>query len=270
MVTFGEASDANDGPPPDTYDVVKPPAPMTPYVRIWLNDDLPAPFDLLWEDYRHYPDTEKIWNVTIQWMPLSGSSPVLVTIHWNTVEVDSSEYTSVTLCNETGIPLKNMLLDNTFSFSCLAYIPQYFKIICDITNLPPATPQKPMGETSGKTGVEYSYNTTTTDLNDDQLYYQWNWGDGTTSTWLGPFNSGQTSQAKHTWTKKGNYRITVKAKDIYDVESNWSNPLQITMPVSQNYLMNELSIFLYHIIYFFKSGGPNLMFIKILKTRYNA
>src|SRR4030042_6065553 len=162
MVKFGEAPDANDGSPPDSYDIAKPPAPITPYVRIWLEDNLPSPYDLLWEDYRHYPDTEKVWNVTVQWMPPNGSSAVHVTIHWSIDEVDSSEYTSVTLCNETGIPLKNMLLDNTYSFSCSAYIPQYFNIVCDVTNLPPATPQKPLGETSGKTGVEYSYNTTTT------------------------------------------------------------------------------------------------------------
>ena len=68
-VKFGEAPDARDGPPADTYDVAKPPAPMTPYIRAYLNDNLPTPFDKLWSDYRQYPDTQKTWNLSVQWYP---------------------------------------------------------------------------------------------------------------------------------------------------------------------------------------------------------
>lgn len=53
-VVFGEAPDARDGPPADSYDVVKPPEPMKPYTRIWLKDNLPVPYNLLWKDYRHW------------------------------------------------------------------------------------------------------------------------------------------------------------------------------------------------------------------------
>ena len=41
-----------------------------------------------------------------------------------------------------------------------------------------------------------------------------------------------TCEAKHTWTVKISYNIKVKAKDIYDKESVWSDPLPITMPYS--------------------------------------
>lgn len=263
FVVFGEALDANDGPPYDSYDVAKAPAPLPPYIRTWFNDNLPSPYDLLWNDYRQYPDTEKIWNLTIQWIPTSGSSPTSVTIHWNTNEVDDSEYVSMTLCNDSGAPLKNMLLDSAYSFICPAYVPQYFTIVCVVINLPPATPQKPTGETSGKIGVEYSYSTATTDPNNDQLFYQWNWGDGAISTWLGPFASGQTSQAQHTWTTKGNYGITVKAKDIYGAETDWSDPLPITMPSSQNFTINEMATFLFNIIRFYKNGYISILFVQI-------
>ena len=56
-VVFGEAPDANDGPPADAYDEPKPPAPPTPYVRGWFNDYLSSPYNRLWKDYREYPDS---------------------------------------------------------------------------------------------------------------------------------------------------------------------------------------------------------------------
>lgn len=231
FIVFGEAPDANDGPPADAYDTVKPPAPMPPYIFAWFNDNLPVPYNLLWKDYRRYPDINKIWNLTIQWIPSSGSSPTTVTISWNIEEFDDSEYDFIFLCTEEGTLLTNMLVHNSYIFSCPAYIPQYLKIICEVNN-PPAKPQKPSGPISGEPGVEYTYYTITIDPNSHQLYYQWNWGDGTTSDWLGPFESNQSVEAKHAWSKKGNYEIKVKAKDTFDAESPWSDALPITMPIS--------------------------------------
>jgi hypothetical protein len=266
FVVFGEAPDATDGPPHDSYDIVEPPAPMTPYIRIWFNDNLPTPYDFLWEDYRFYPDTEKVWNLTVQWMPSSGSSSTTVTINWNTNQVTDSEYTVLSFCTETGTPLKNMVLDNSYSFDCPPFIPQNFKIICGgNSNLPPATPQKPQGETSGKAGVEYTYSSTTTDPDNNQVYYQWNWGDEVTSAWLGPYTSGQMTETTHTWTKKGNYQITVKVKDIYGAESSWSDSLPITMPRSQNYVIDEMTALIHYIIQFLKGKYAGMTFIQILR-----
>ncbi len=99
-------------------------------------------------------------------------------------------------------------------------------------NQPPDKPDKPSGITSGEINNVYSYCTTTNDTNGDQVYYQWDWGDGNNSGWIGPSNSGVACEAKHTWTQKDNYNIKVKAKDIYGAESLWSDPLPITMPYS--------------------------------------
>jgi parallel beta-helix repeat protein len=96
-------------------------------------------------------------------------------------------------------------------------------------NSPPNKPNKPSGETNGKINTPYTYSTSTTDPNGDQVYYQWDWGDGTQSNWLGPYNSGATVSTTHTWGK-GSYSIKVKAKDSNGAESNWSDPLTITMP----------------------------------------
>ena len=99
-------------------------------------------------------------------------------------------------------------------------------------NRPPHKPSKPSGETSGKLGEEYTYTTSTTDPEENQIFYLWDWDDGTQSEWLGPYNSGDICEATHTWSEeKGFYQIRVKAKDIHDAESEWSDPLSISMPV---------------------------------------
>jgi len=139
---FGEAPDANDGPPADAYDTVKPPAPMPSYIRAWFNDNLPFPYNTLWKDYRHYPDDAKTWNLTIQWVPQDGESPSTITISWNPTDVSDSEYTMVNLCTSAGVILKNMLIETTYSFTATAYLPQTFKIIC-LTNQQPNPPSNP-------------------------------------------------------------------------------------------------------------------------------
>jgi len=100
-------------------------------------------------------------------------------------------------------------------------------------NNAPEKPQKPTGKTQGKTGTSYLYSTQTTDPDGDQVYYLWDWGDNTTSGWLGPFTSGATATAQKSWAVKGTYAVKVKAKDVYGAESNWSDPLAVTMPLSQ-------------------------------------
>jgi hypothetical protein len=62
----------------------------------------------------------------------------------------------------------------------------------------------------------------TTDPDDDQVLYMFNWGDGTNSTWVGPYNSGVAGTAKHTYTNVGNFSVLAKAKDINGAESGWS------------------------------------------------
>jgi hypothetical protein len=107
-------------------------------------------------------------------------------------------------------------------------------------NNAPNTPDQPTGNAKGKINTEYTYQTTTTDADGDQVYYLWDWGDGTQSKWLGPYNSGVTVNATHTWTVKGSYSVKVKAKDSFGGESLWSDPLPVTMPNSYNPMLQLL------------------------------
>jgi len=76
--------------------------------------------------------------------------------------------------------------------------------------------------------TEYMFNSSTTDPEGDDIYYLFDWGDGNNSEWQGPYASGATGSASHTWTKGGDYEIRVKAHDGRR-ESNWSEALIITI-----------------------------------------
>jgi len=118
------------------------------------------------------------------------------------------------------------------------------------TNNPPDKPVKPSGPTNGKVGTTYIYSSSTTDIDGDQVYYWFDWGDGTNSGWVGPFASGVTASANHAWTTKGTYNIKVKAKDTNDAESDWSDPLAVSMP--RNYIISRFLERFPHIIQILK------------------
>ncbi|GAH49149.1 unnamed protein product, partial [marine sediment metagenome] len=95
-VIFGEATDANDGEPPDSYDAPKPPLPMPPYLRAWFDDGLSSPYHNLWDDYRMYPDTFKVWDLYVRWKT-SNATPINIDMTWDTSEFVGIEYEYITL-----------------------------------------------------------------------------------------------------------------------------------------------------------------------------
>ena len=98
---------------------------------------------------------------------------------------------------------------------------------------PPSKPSAPSGPLSGIVGENYTYTASTTDPEGDDIYYNFSWGDGTYSGWIGPYASGEVASATHNWSEKGTYQLKVKAMDEYGKESEWSNPLPVTMPKSK-------------------------------------
>ena len=95
-------------------------------------------------------------------------------------------------------------------------------------NSPPAM-QPIEGPSWGIIGVQYNFTTNVTDVDGDDIFCTWAFGDGNTTGWLGPYSSGDTITATHAWTDKGTYNITVKLKDEHGLESNWSDPHTITL-----------------------------------------
>lgn len=107
-----------------------------------------------------------------------------------------------------------------------------------LLNIPPFAPESPTGPTNGDYRQEHTYTTSAIDLDNDNLYYKFDWGDGDISEWTGPFESGEIASEKHKWSNQGDYEIKAKViddpngdGDLSDgIESTWSQSLIVTMP----------------------------------------
>ena len=109
---------------------------------------------------------------------------------------------------------------------------------------PPEKPSTPEGTSLGKAKTTYLYTTSTIDPEGDQVYYLFNWGDGTDSGWRGPYKSGEEANATHNWVNTGTYGITVKAKDEHGSQSTWSDPFFVSMPKNKVIDMKTIYIWL--------------------------
>lgn len=108
-----------------------------------------------------------------------------------------------------------------------------------VLNDPPQKPDKPSGPTEGKAMETYTYTTSSSDPNDHNIRYGWDWdGDQRVDQWTDYYSSGETATASHVWNDEGSYSIRVKAEDEHGGESDWSDPLSVTMPKTR--LMGSL------------------------------
>jgi hypothetical protein len=96
-------------------------------------------------------------------------------------------------------------------------------------NNPPNKPDIPSGTIKGEAGIDYIYSSYATDPDGGTLFYNFSWGDGTYTGWIGPYFEWETANASHNWTNEGDYEIRVKASDG-SLESVWSDPFIVTMP----------------------------------------
>ena len=126
----------------------------------------------------------------------------------------------------------------------------YMYDIVEVVLSHPYKPQTPTGKKNGKIGQTYAYTTKTIDPEGGQVYYIWDWGDGNFSEWLGPYDSGVIANAENIWSEKGTYEIKVKAKNIYNRESGWSDPLQLKMPRNKAIYNPILRFFENHPVFF--------------------
>jgi hypothetical protein len=104
---------------------------------------------------------------------------------------------------------------------------------------------------SGDVKTEYTYrinNTTDPDNVKDEIYYIFDWGDGTFSQWYNRYWF-QGGFMKHSWKKQGDYNVRVKAKDIYGKESEWGDSLEISMPKAKSF--NDFNPWIFRLIHRF-------------------
>ena len=99
-------------------------------------------------------------------------------------------------------------------------------------NYPPLKPESPVGPDSGSTDETYNFSFTGIDPESDNISFMIDWGDGEITNWIGTYYSGEAITIDHNWLTKGDFDIRVKLKDKLGLQSDWSNPLTITMPKS--------------------------------------
>jgi hypothetical protein len=98
-----------------------------------------------------------------------------------------------------------------------------------VTSAPPAQPAKPTGPTLGIWHIEYAYASSTTEPDNEPIFYLFDWGDDNNSGWLGPYTSGQPVSGTHTWDALGVFPVRVKARDSWGATSPWSETLNVTI-----------------------------------------
>jgi len=138
-------------------------------------------------------------------------------------------------------------LGDMWSYAVTKYIPKIsfdmdmltlveFQLFGDPTlvvaseSTPPDKPDTPTGPTSGRRNREYTFTTSTTDLDGDDIFYRFSWGEYIYSEWIGPFKSGETASTSYIWPQGGEYEVTVIAKDTNGVIGDRSDPLIVSMP----------------------------------------
>jgi hypothetical protein len=100
-------------------------------------------------------------------------------------------------------------------------------LITIIDNRPP-NPPIITGPHYGKTNAEYAFFINMTDPDGGDGFFFIDFGDGTTSGWLGPYIfNDSVIVIKCKWSQPGTYKIVAKAKDTMDAESPWSEPFTI-------------------------------------------
>ena len=109
--------------------------------------------------------------------------------------------------------------------------PEFYAKLYALEPIDDEPPEKPSisGPNKGGINIEYTYNSETTDPDDDNVSYFFDWGDGSNNGWTEFVPSGTPVSRDHSWKVSGNYNIKVKAKDEFNRESDWET-LTVIMP----------------------------------------
>ncbi len=155
--------------------------------------------------------------------------------------IDDTDF-GIVVENSTYINLIRNLVNGTncnMSFNDGSDFGNISTINCDsLGNVAPSVPNL-WGPNLGEINKTYTFYACTNDSNDDQILYRFDWDDGNISSWLHLFVSNETVNASHVWPVQGGYLVKVKAKDVFDNESNWSSPVlfrtETLMPIINSF-----------------------------------
>ena len=160
-------------------------------------------------------------EVTIAWDVNLESDIAGYKLYYGT---SSRNYTvSLDAGNTTNYTITSLEEGTTYHFAATAYDTALNESAystelvhtISVPNRAPEIPSQPSGAMNGYLNTNYSFSTTTTDIDGDPLQYKFDWGNGVISIW------GSVSQT-FSWSSPGNYCVKAQAKDDKDAISEWS------------------------------------------------
>jgi hypothetical protein len=90
-------------------------------------------------------------------------------------------------------------------------------------------PGQPSGPNRVRNRHRYNYTTKIQNQNQNGNYYNFSWGDGNHSGWLGPFQHNERVRAEHQWEEPGMYQVQARYRfqngDRDEYITGWSEPL---------------------------------------------
>ena len=116
---------------------------------------------------------------------------------------------------------------------------------------------EPIGPYIGTATIDQNYEVSTMHDLYPPEYYLFDWGDGTSTGWLGPYNLGERCNAIHAWKSSGIYEVRVKAKNRMNFECDWADPLDVYIVKSR--FLEGIVQFLFNIMERFPRIEPLLM-----------
>jgi hypothetical protein len=151
-------------------------------------------------------------GTTTDWLQLAtGQSTISQTHQWTTVGTYSVRVQFKSEQITHGV-MSDPLTVTITSYTAIDY---------------PHTPLVNSGAIQGYVGYRYYYLISATDPNEGQVCFRFDWGDGVTSQWTSFVASGSLSVQFHTWETPGNYSVKIQARNQYNLESAWCDPVVV-------------------------------------------
>ena len=133
-------------------------------------------------------------------------------------------------------------------------------------NTDPITPVAPTGPATAGIDELITFDAVSTDPDSDDLYYQFDFGDGKSlSPWIGPYTSGSSCNIEYAFSSMGSYDVSVRTKDIWDATTDFSPTSSVTVGCCVGDRGNidgdpadgvDIGDLVYLVAYSFTSGPP--------------
>ncbi len=136
-------------------------------------------------------------------------------------ETDTTAY--IYVINITGQRVvRDLFLQVELQYVDSTELTVIYKVAGRDLNQVPVASQPVTGCGLVRSGQLQELSTIVTDADGDQSYIRWAFGDGDSTDWLGPFNSGVQCITYHEWADTGTYDVSVLTKDDYEQSPTWS------------------------------------------------